>query len=84
MATKMKKSRPKKWMQSMDLKKGALRKSMGVKKGKTIPMGSITEKISSLQKKAKGPKKLNVNERLMLRRLVLAKTFKKTARRKGR
>jgi hypothetical protein len=71
-----------KWMQKLKIKKGALRKTMGAKKGKPIPMSKINTKISSLRKRAAGAKKLNPNERLMLRRLVLAKTFKKVSRKK--
>lgn len=33
----------KKWMQNLDLKKGALRKTLGVKKGKDIPMQELNE-----------------------------------------
>lgn len=33
----------KKWMQNLDLKKGALRKTLGVKKGQKIPMEELNE-----------------------------------------
>ncbi len=33
----------KKWMQNLDLKKGALRKTLGVKKGKDIPVEELNE-----------------------------------------
>lgn len=32
-----------KWMQNLNLKKGALRKSLGVKKGHKIPMEELNE-----------------------------------------
>lgn len=53
----------KKWIQDMDMKKGALRKSLGVKKGEKIPMS----KLKSAAKK--GGK--------MGKRAVLAETLRK-------
>lgn len=38
--------KPKKWMQNLDLKKGALRKTLGVKKGHKIPMKELDEAAS--------------------------------------
>lgn len=56
----------KKWMQDLDLKKGALKKSLGVKKGKNIPAkelnaaakkGGLTGKRARLAKVFKASKK---------------------------
>ena len=33
--------KPKKWIQAMHMKKGALRKSLGAKPGKNIPAGKL-------------------------------------------
>lgn len=53
----------KKWIQDMDMKKGALRKSLGVKKGEKIPM-------SKLKSAAKKGGKIG-------KRAVLAETLRK-------
>lgn len=54
----------KKWMQKLDLKKGALRKTLGVKKGEKIPAKKL-EKAT----KSKNP--------LTKKRAILAETFRK-------
>lgn len=58
-----------KWMSKVDCKKGALRKEMGVKKGKKIPAKALDKETHS-----KNPK--------MKKRAVLAETFKKADKKK--
>ncbi len=58
-------------MQNLDLKKGALRKTLGVKKGKNIPEGK-------LEKAAEGE---GVSKKTA-KRARLAEVFKKSFRRK--
>lgn len=59
----MKQPKGKKWIQKISMKKGALRKSLGVKKGQDIPKG----KLASAAKK---PGKMGQRARL-------AETFSK-------
>jgi len=61
---KPKAKKDKKWIQGMDLKKGALRSELGVKKGKKIPA----------KKLAKAAKSSNP---LLKKRAVLAENFRK-------
>lgn len=66
----------KNWIKGAIKKKGALRESLGIKKGHIIPATVISSEIEELQSKAeKG--KLSEPARLKLRRLVLAKTLRK-------
>ena len=67
----------KNWIKGAIKKPGALRKSMGAKKGEKIPMEKINKKISTLKKKGEGDKKLTKPERTELSRLTLAKTLRK-------
>ena len=67
----------KNWIKGAIKKPGALRKSMGVKKGEKNPMEKINKKISTLKKKGEGDKKLTKPERTELSRLTLAKTLRK-------
>tara|TARA_R100000781_G_scaffold113840_1_gene83239 strand:+ start:661 stop:849 length:189 start_codon:yes stop_codon:yes gene_type:complete len=60
-------SKDKKWIQKAKIKKGALRKQLGVKKGKKITMAKLN----------KASKSKNPTTR---RRANLAKTFKKMKR----
>ena len=60
-------SKDKKWIQKAKIKKGALRKQLGVKKGKKITMAQLN----------KASKSKNPTTR---RRANLAKTFKKMKR----
>ena len=64
------------WIKGAIKKPGALRKSMGVKKGEKIPMEKINKKIATLSKKGEGDKKLTKPERTELSRLNLAKTLR--------
>ncbi len=66
----------KNWIKGAIKKPGALRKSMGVKKGEKIPAEKINKKIATLKKKGEGDKKLTKPERTELRRLNLAKTLR--------
>ena len=65
------------WIKGAIKKPGALRKSVGVKKGEKIPAAAINKKIATLHKKGEGDKKLTKPERTELRRLNLAKTLRK-------
>ena len=65
---KKKKKKDKKWIQKANIKKGALRKQLGVKKGKKISMAQLN----------KASKSSNPTTR---RRANLAKTFKRMKRR---
>ena len=56
---------------------GALSKALGAKDGTPITEAKMKNALKKLRDKAKGDKKLNPNERTMLRRLVLAKTLSK-------
>ncbi len=56
------------WIKGAIKKPGALRKSMGVKKGEKIPMEKINKKIATLRKKGEGDKKLTKPERTELAR----------------
>ena len=67
----------KNWIKGAIKKPGALRKSLGVKKGEKIPAAKINKKIATLRKKGEGDKKLTKPERTELARLNLAKTLKK-------
>jgi hypothetical protein len=67
----------KNWIKGAIKKPGALRKSMGVKKGEKIPAEKINKKIATLSKKGEGDKKLTKPERTELQRLNLAKTLRK-------
>lgn len=60
-------SESKKWMQKLDLKKGALRKTVGVKKGQKIPMEELDEAAKGGGVSAKTAK-----------RARLAKVFRKS------
>lgn len=60
----------KKWMNRLDLKKGALRKSLHVKSGQPIPEGKLRSAEHSKNPKTR-------------KRAVLAETFRKVARRRS-
>jgi len=60
---------------------GALRKKLGVKEGKNIPKGKLSEEKKRLQKKAKNDK-LSTGELRELRQINLANTLAKLRRRK--
>jgi len=66
----------KKWIPE-NLKKGALHRALGIPEDQKIPMELINKKIKELQKKAEGDKKLSDSDQKLLKRLLLARTFKK-------
>ena len=66
----------KKWIQKAKLKKGALRKSLGVPKGEVIPISTINAKIETLNAKKEKGEELTKKESKLLKRLNLAKTLK--------
>ena len=68
----------KNFIQKAIKKPGALRKSLGIKKGEKIPMEKINKKIATLRKKGEGDKKLSKADSTELKRLNLAKTLRKT------
>lgn len=59
----------KKFIQDMDLKKGALRKQLGVKEGEKIPAKKLAKAAKS-------------SDPLLKKRAVLAETFRKMAKKK--
>ena len=65
-----------KWIQGAIKKPGALRESLGVKEGETIPVSELKEKKAQLQRAAEGDKKLPADKRKMLQRVNLALTLK--------
>lgn len=72
----------KNFIQAAIKKPGALRKSLGIKKGATIPAKELATKTAVLRKKAEGGKKLTGSQSTMLKRLVLARTLKRLSKRK--
>lgn len=73
----------KKFIQKAIKRPGALRKAMGAKEGKTIPTKKLNMKISSLQKQAKGEKKLPASKLRLLKEAILARTLRKFKTRKA-
>ena len=69
------------WIQKAIKRPGALRKKLGVKKGKDIPKGKINKAISKLKKKDKDDEEkgtqLSKGDERELRQLNLAKTLSK-------
>ena len=64
-----------KWIPK-DLKKGALKKKLGVDKDEKIPVEKLNKTISKLKKKAEGDKKLSASDSKTLKQATLAKTLK--------
>lgn len=62
-------AKPKNFIQGMDLKKGALRKQLGVKEGEKIPAKKLAKAAKS-------------SDPLLKKRAVLAQTFRKIAKKK--
>lgn len=69
-----------KWMQDLDLAKGALRKKLGAKEGEPISGDKLDATISALQKEGAGDKKLSAAKRKTLHQAVLARTFRRAGR----
>jgi len=76
--------RGKKWIKGAIKRPGALRKKMGVAKGKKIPASKLAARKKVLQKKGEGEKKLTTTERRELRQITLAQTLRKLPRRRRR
>jgi hypothetical protein len=62
-------AKAKNFIQGMDLKKGALRKQLGVKEGEKIPAKKLNKAAHS-------------SDPLLKKRAVLAQTFRKMAKKK--
>ena len=63
-----------KWIQKMKLKKGALHRSLGISQDKTIPMSVIDKKEAAF------PDNMTPAQKLLKKRMDLAKTLKKMKR----
>lgn len=68
-----------KWIQEMGLKKGSLRKTLGIPKGQKIPLALLESKKRELE--LEGEKgELSPEKSTMLKRINLALTFNKMGR----
>ena len=65
-----------KWIQKTDMKKGALRKKLGVPEGEKIPKSKLKSLKSELMKKGEGDKKLSDSDSKLLKQVNLALTLK--------
>lgn len=65
-----------KWIQKTDMKKGALRKKLGVPEGEKIPKSKLKSLKSELMKKSEGDKKLSSSDSKLLKQVNLALTLK--------
>jgi hypothetical protein len=64
-----------KWIQKTDMKKGALRKKLGVPDGEKIPKSKLNSLKKELMKKGEGDKKLSVADAKLLKQVNLALTL---------
>lgn len=64
-----------KWIQKTDMKKGALRKKLGVPEGKKIPKSKLNSLKKELMSKGKGEKKLSDSDSKLLKQVNLALTL---------
>jgi hypothetical protein len=64
-----------KWIQKTDMKKGALRKKLGVPEGEKIPKSKLTSLKKELTKKGEGDKKLSDSDSKLLKQVNLALTL---------
>jgi hypothetical protein len=64
-----------KWIQKTDMKKGALRKKLGVPEGKKIPKSKLNSLKKELMKKGEGEKKLSKSDSTLLKQVNLALTL---------
>ena len=69
-------SEEKKWIQKTDMKKGALRKKLGVKGEEKIPQAKLKALKKELMKKSEGDKKLSKSDSETLKQVNLALTLK--------
>ncbi len=70
-----------KWIQDLEIKKGALRKRLGIKEGETISLSELyrlKDKLSKQLEKAKGKERQDILK--FLRQVNLAITFKESKR----
>jgi hypothetical protein len=61
-----------KWIQKTDMKKGALRKKLGVPEGEKIPKSKLNSLKKDLMSKSKGDKKLSASDAKLLKQVNLA------------
>jgi hypothetical protein len=64
-----------KWIQKTDMKKGALRKKLGVPEGEKIPKSKLNSLKKDLMSKSKGDKKLSASDAKLLKQVNLALTL---------
>jgi len=64
-----------KWIQKTDMKKGALRKKLGVPEGEKIPKSKLNSLKKELMSKGKGDKKLSTSDAKLLKQVNLALTL---------
>ena len=64
-----------KWIQKTDMKKGALRKKLGVPEGEKIPKSKLNSVKKELMKKGEGDKKLSAADSKLLKQVNLALTL---------
>lgn len=69
-------SEEKKWIQKTDMKKGALRKKLGIKDDEKIPQSKLKALKKELMKKSEGDKKLSKSDSTLLKQVNLALTLK--------
>jgi hypothetical protein len=66
-----------KWIQKTGMKKGALRKKLGVPEGEKIPKSKLNSLKKELMKKSEGDKKLSASDSKLLKQVNLALTLGK-------
>lgn len=64
-----------KWIQKTDMKKGALRKKLGVPEGEKIPKSKLNSLKKELMKKSEGDKTLSAPDAKLLKQVNLALTL---------
>jgi len=64
-----------KWIQKTDMKKGALRKKLGIPEGEKIPKSKLNSLKKDLMSKSKGDKKLSASDAKLLKQVNLALTL---------
>jgi hypothetical protein len=64
-----------KWIQKIDMKKGALRKKLGIPEGEKIPKSKLNSLKKDLMTKSKGDKKLSASDAKLLKQVNLALTL---------
>jgi hypothetical protein len=63
------------WIQKTDMKKGALRKKLGIPEGEKIPKSKLNSLKKDLMSKSKGDKKLSASDAKLLKQVNLALTL---------